>query len=135
MSIEHGRTAARVTVHIRNVRRSVYNDLRLYVDPTGVHGKPLYAIVLGLNGDGGWTMRRTDGWQLGRNAGTCGERIRLQQPSTRVRVVVFEMPRACFGDVSAKFAVRTSAFTNRSKTVGKPDWTPASQALSRPFTL
>lgn len=136
MSITHASgVAARVKVQVRGVRMSVMNEMTLYVDPDGTGRRPRYAFVLGLNGGGEWGMLRTDGWRLGRSAGTCGERIRLREPSSSTRVVVFSMPYACFGDSGATFAARAAARDRRGALVGRPDWTPATRTLSRRFAL
>ena len=125
----------RVKVRVRNVRASVSNALRLFVDPTGERQRPKFVYDLGIDADGGYTMLRTRGWNVTNDdLGTCGQVIRLREPSARVRVVVATMPPECFSDDGgAKFAVRTVARDSGGDPVGTPDWAPAVRTLTDRF--
>lgn len=134
MTVQHSRrAAAEVAVRVRGVRtRGALAGLQLYVDPHGQRSRPSYALVLGLNGDGGYGFFRTRGWRdQPRRTLNCGERVRLLERPNQARVVRFRFPFACFGDNGARFAARTERF--RGGAWRTTDWTPRARTLSRTF--
>ncbi|MDO9379640.1 MAG: hypothetical protein Q7T56_12400 [Nocardioidaceae bacterium] len=127
-----------LTVKVRNVTRgniNVGDVLTLYVDPTGKRRTPLYAFATSLSSATEWSGWETRGWKLQdgdfKDVGVnCGERVRLSKWGKTGRRMQFKMPMACFGDVKARFAVKTERINHDGEVLGS-DWAPRKKKFSK----